>query len=201
MLVYRAKISLFYIKCDPRVSGSGSLLLIPFCVFSVFLNACEIFCAFSWFLVLLLTNLLLPPRMAFFFWYFLLWFLLSLSCASSVFLALQLCVVFLLNSKEFPSVIFAHWYFFCSSMCAGGFGSREYMYEFSLVCWAFFSFAFSILADITQNISRSLHIFANLKNFISTFFSPMSTATKSWRIWCVRVELLSEKSICCCWFA
>lgn len=65
----------------------------------------------------------------------------------------------------------------------------------------FFCFAFSILADITQNISRSLHIFANLKNFISTFFSPMTTATKSWRIWCVRVEVLSEKSICWCWFA
>lgn len=210
------------LKCPPdsaRLSGVRFLLssvilasavLVHFCwylfvCFFLFLNACEIYSVLS-------LDFLFSYWQIFFFllvWlFFLLWYFFVM--ISSFALLREQCFPrssavcwFFFDSKECPSVIFAHWYLFYSVLrcvLAGLAHSREYVWI--LACFVeLFSLAFSILADITQNISRSLHIFANLKNFISTFFSPMSTATKSWRVlmrpsWGVP----SEKSICC-WFA
>lgn len=210
------------LKCPPdsaRLSGVrfllssvilASALLVHFCwylflCFFLFLNACEIYSVLSldflfsyWqiFFFLLVYDFFSSSDIFCYDFFF-------RSLARAVFSSLFGCVLIFFDSKECPSVIFAHWYLFYSVLrcvLAGLAHSREYVWI--LACFVeLFSLAFSILADITQNISRSLHIFANLKNFISTFFSPMSTATKSWRVlmrpsWGVP----SEKSICC-WFA
>lgn len=143
------------------------------CCFFVFLNACEIFCAFSWFLVLLLTNLLLPPRI---------W----LSSSSDIF-----CYDFFFRSlaRVVFSSLFGSVLIFSSTqlkrMCC--FRSLIFFLFFDvcwrvwltwicmnsrLFCWAFFRFLYFGWYN-SEHIAISAHLCESQEFYLHFFFTDV----------------------------
>lgn len=106
---------------------------------------------------------------------FLLWFLLSLSCASSVFLALRLCVDFF-RLKRMPECYFRSLISLLlgSSMCAGGFGSLTWICINSrLFCWAFFSRFLYFGWYNSEHIAISAHLCESQEFYLHFFFTDV----------------------------
>lgn len=184
------------LKCPPdsaRLSGVRFLLssvilasavLVHFCwylfvCFFLFLNACEIYSVLSldflfsyWqiFFFLLVYDFFSSSDI------FLLWFLLSLSCASSVFLALRLCVDFFSTQKNarvlfsLTDISFTRFFDVCWRVWL----THVNMYKFSLVLLSFFLLSLSLFGWYnSEHIAISAHLCESQEFYLHFFFTDV----------------------------